>query len=85
MEYNAYMRSDRWKAIRELMIEAAGGMCERCGKVRKRLEVHHLTYIRFGHEKPEDLQVLCAPCHIITDANRKMWARKTRRRRKIKP
>ena len=28
-----------------------------------RLEVHHLTYERLGHEHPEDLIVLCPACH----------------------
>ena len=28
-----------------------------------RLEVHHLTYERVGHEHPDDLIVLCPACH----------------------
>ena len=28
-----------------------------------RLEVHHLTYERIGREHPDDLIVLCPPCH----------------------
>jgi|SRR5215472_14775278 len=28
-----------------------------------RLEVHHLTYKRLGHEHPDDLIVLCPGCH----------------------
>lgn len=28
-----------------------------------RLEVHHLTYERIGHEHPDDLIVLCPACH----------------------
>jgi hypothetical protein len=27
------------------------------------LDVHHLTYVRFGHERLEDLLTLCRPCH----------------------
>jgi hypothetical protein len=28
-----------------------------------RLDVHHLTYERLGHENPDDLIVLCSDCH----------------------
>jgi hypothetical protein len=28
-----------------------------------RLEVHHLSYERLGHELPDDLIVLCPACH----------------------
>jgi hypothetical protein len=31
-----------------------------------RLEVHHLTYDRIGHEHPDDLIVLCPQCHADT-------------------
>ncbi len=29
------------------------------------LEVHHLTYERLGHERPDDLLVLCERCHSV--------------------
>ena len=62
-EYNRYMRSDIWHAIRDAKLACASHKCERCGK-RARLDVHHLTYDRFGgDERMTDLQVLCRPCH----------------------
>lgn len=36
--------------------------CRCCG-VTHDLEVHHLTYARFGAEWLEDLTVLCSDCH----------------------
>ncbi len=62
-EYKRYMRSDAWAAIRDVKLACAAHKCERCGK-RARLDVHHLTYDRFGgDERMTDLQVLCRPCH----------------------
>lgn len=66
------MQSDEWRLLREAIIEAVGGFCERCYAAEPdvRLEVHHLTYERLGHEDPEDLQVVCPPCHVVADAER---------------
>ena len=62
-EYNRYMRSDAWAAIRDVKLSIAAYECEKCGS-RETLHVHHLTYDRFGgDERMTDLQVLCRPCH----------------------
>ena len=62
-EYNRYMRSDDWFIIRDAKLAIARRRCEQCG-ARDRLDVHHLTYDRFGgDERMTDLQVLCRPCH----------------------
>jgi 5-methylcytosine-specific restriction endonuclease McrA len=34
------------------------------------LHVHHRTYARFGHERIEDLEVLCESCHNAEHASR---------------
>lgn len=61
--YNRFMASDEWKHIRGLKLDLASHRCEKCGDT-ERLEVHHLTYDRFGgDELLTDLQVLCHPCH----------------------
>lgn len=62
--YQAYMRSARWGRKRRLAIGKAGGRCAECGS-RDNLQVHHLTYARFGREKQRDLKVLCGTCHQI--------------------
>jgi 5-methylcytosine-specific restriction endonuclease McrA len=70
--YETYMQSETWRELRDLCIWAADGLCERCGASEDdvQIEVHHLTYERLGHEDPDDLQVLCSPCHVIADAER---------------
>lgn len=61
-EYQRYLASARWKQKRLVVLQRAQYCCERCGE-RQRLEVHHLTYDRLGAEHPNDLMVLCRPCH----------------------
>lgn len=60
--YHEYMRSCAWRRVRKAALKRTGGKCERCDST-SRLHVHHLTYARLGGERPEDLQVLCEPCH----------------------
>lgn len=60
--YNEYLRSDDWKHLRKIKLQFAEYRCERCGGTDK-LQVHHLTYDRFGRENLTDLQVLCKTCH----------------------
>lgn len=61
--YRLYMRSPEWAAKREEALRRAEYRCQGC-RSDERLEVHHLTYERFGHERPTDLQVLCHYCHM---------------------
>lgn len=62
-EYRAYLKSPVWKAVRQAAIYRAGGVCEWC-KGADLLQVHHVRYPEvFGREEPEDLKVLCDPCH----------------------
>lgn len=70
-EYDAYIRSARWKNICALKKKEVGNKYERCGHSSARLEVHHLTYERFKRENLNDLRVLCKECHEIEDENRK--------------
>ena len=65
MNYKAYMRSDAWKALREKKLEACQHKCE-CegGCCREATQVHHLHYETLGNESLQDLQALCAKCHM---------------------
>ena len=66
-----YLRSAAWRRRREAAIARAGHCCEHPGCKRShRLEVHHLSYERVGHELPEDLRVLCREHHREADAQR---------------
>ena len=58
-----YFQSTGWKERREEILERAGGRCESCGRASRKLEVHHLTYERWGHEADGDLTVTCPECH----------------------
>jgi len=67
--YTAYLRSKAWQALRAKVIFRDSGQCraalaggKRCGS-RQGVEVHHLTYARFGAELMTDLVVLCHDCH----------------------
>ena len=69
--YDEYLRSDVWQYKRECALSRAGRKCERCGaKYGVALEVHHLTYERFGNERMDDLEVLCKRCHEAADLQR---------------
>lgn len=57
-----YMASPEWKAKRKEKLQEVGQRCQGCSS-DERLEVHHLTYERLGHERLEDLMVLCHTCH----------------------
>ena len=65
MNYKAYMRSDEWKALREKKLEACQHKCE-CegGCYREATQIHHYHYETLGDESFEDLQALCAKCHM---------------------
>jgi len=80
-EYQTYINSRQWKNKRAMALERAGYKCQRCGfsKWSKKLEVHHLTYDRFGNEIPEDLMVLCEDCHKAEDKIREDKSRQKSR------
>ncbi len=62
--YRIYIHSPAWQVRRERAIQRAGGRCQVCG-ARKRLQVHHVSYANLGHERDEDLTVLCWACHSV--------------------
>jgi len=57
-----YLRSPHWRRTSAAARRRAGYRCEQCHR-RTRLDVHHRTYERLGHERPEDLRALCRTCH----------------------
>ena len=71
-EYQAYINSPAWRAKRKSKLAAVGFRCEKCKitKYSAKLEVHHLHYDTFKHERMEDLQVLCPKCHKQADTER---------------
>ena len=72
MEYQAYIDSPEWRVKADRTRARACGQCECCGRPSRRLEVHHLTYIRFKREHVTDLVALCWTCHRKADHYRKL-------------
>jgi hypothetical protein len=67
--YQAYLASPQWRAKREEILSARGRAWERCGRTVD-LQIHHTHYRTLGNERPEDLEVLCPPCHEQADEER---------------
>lgn len=68
MPYEHYLKTLRWRIVRERALQAAGRKCSECG-TGDDLQVHHLTYARRGCEAPEDLAVMCRACHFAQHPN----------------
>lgn len=62
--YLSYINSEAWKAKRQDILRRDQWKCVRC-QSKRLLQVHHKTYINFGHELDEDLETLCEWCHRI--------------------
>ncbi|MCK9328065.1 MAG: hypothetical protein M0P69_21395 [Bacteroidales bacterium] len=62
LDYQSYLSSSWWKDRREKALDLAKHRCQLCNSPED-LQVHHRTYERIGAELPEDLTVLCKPCH----------------------
>lgn len=76
--YKKYLNSKEWKEKRDKRLEIDGFKCTCCG-TKDRLNVHHTTYERLGHESMEDLITLCNDCHKAIHnnygENRNGWAK----------
>jgi HNH endonuclease len=61
--YREYLADPRFKAIRAVVMERAGGICEDCGR-RPATEPHHLRYPPWGtFDVPENMVAVCHRCH----------------------
>src|SRR5271157_1626596 len=73
-EYQRYLESPEWKALREKILNIRGRECEECG-LTEQLNVHHKSYKAWGDlsgegrglqvkvENPENFLILCKDCH----------------------
>lgn len=68
-DYKRYLRSAAWARVRRRAKQQAGGTCTQCS-ARRTLECHHLTYVRAGAERDEDVCVLCRSCHQLQHASK---------------
>ena len=63
--YQTYLQSPEWQAKRQDKLESCQHKCE-CegGCYREATQIHHLHYETLGNEDLQDLQALCAKCHM---------------------
>jgi hypothetical protein len=61
-EYEAYLASPKWRAMRQAVLSRSQGVCELCEK-EAATDIHHVTYIRLGNELLTDLRAVCRTCH----------------------
>lgn len=86
-EYRNHLRSVRWKQYRSDKLVEQNYTCERCGVKQERVWIdalnkwvnrpildidHHRGYRNLGHERRDDTQVLCRPCHEIVTIERRL-------------
>lgn len=65
MNYQTYLRSPEWQAKRQEKLESCHYKCECEGGCHPQAtQTHHLHYDTLGNESLEDLQALCAKCHM---------------------
>lgn len=63
VNYSRYIKSPAWRRVRAKVLARSKGWCERC-RTERALHVHHVTYARLGNEALNDLEALCAGCHV---------------------
>lgn len=63
MDYQDYLQTDHWKAVRKMMLKQSGHRCQLCNASDRVLHVHHRSYENRGRETYTDLIVLCSVCH----------------------
>lgn len=62
IDYQKYLNSPAWQALRDEVHARAQGRCEGCGAEAK--ETHHTNYPdNFNNDTAENLQALCRICH----------------------
>ena len=74
-EYVAYLASAAWRERKERALASAAACCWCCRALptERRLDLHHMTYERLGHEQYGDLVLLCRKCHEAVHARRKQY------------
>ena len=62
VQYSEYLKSPKWKTIRNKVMIRDNHTCQGCLAVRAE-EVHHKTYANVGNELMYQLISLCRKCH----------------------
>lgn len=61
-DYDAYLKTPRWRSTRTQVLERAQGICEGC-REHEATQVHHLSYKNVGREFLWELVAICDSCH----------------------
>ncbi len=72
LPYHLYIDTQEWKSRANAARARADHRCQVCNSNKKRLDVHHRTYVRYGNEYNRDLIVLCCDCHSLFHRNGKL-------------
>jgi hypothetical protein len=59
---NEYFRTKQWRILKNFVSARCNDICERCHNAPYQ-ETHHLTYVNWQHESPDELQGVCSACH----------------------
>jgi hypothetical protein len=62
VKYNAYLKTQEWRALANRVLKRAGGICEGCGQTHA-TQVHHRTYEHVFEEFLFELVAVCDGCH----------------------
>lgn len=70
LSYREYLKTPHWIATSARIKKRDGYRCRDCSS-RKKLNVHHKTYLSLrGQERDNDLLTLCRRCHIARHRER---------------
>ena len=75
--YEAYIKSNLWSIIRQLILERDGKCCQVCGTPSK--IVHHIDYTRtimLGQGDQHQLIILCESCHNFVEQSKNLIKKK---------
>jgi 5-methylcytosine-specific restriction endonuclease McrA len=60
---SSYYQSSAWRTMARAFIDAAGGVCSRCGSDHFVSAHHVIARVDGGPDHPLNLEPLCASCH----------------------
>jgi 5-methylcytosine-specific restriction endonuclease McrA len=70
----------RWRKLRLTALEAAGNVCQRCGRPHRLLNLAHLSH---DAADCDSLMVLCPSCHAKNDTPQRIaMTRRTRAKKR---
>ena len=76
--YQKLLNSPRWREVKRIVWQRAGGLCERCkrdGFIRAGVDCHHIKPVEGATTEDEmrarcyddrNIELLCVECHIKT-------------------